>query len=136
MASPAVVSMPNGLADPAHHHQPPHPPPDASAPSPARDDDGDVDMADDAASQSSTKRKREHGDAPLPNDDAAAHELHPNAIDKPPTEADRNMIRNYLLVLETYVPRRHAPCPRPPSPRPILPRPPLSTLSNLPSPPP
>lgn len=111
MASSAVASMPNGLADPAHHHQPPHPPPNPSAPSPARDDDGDVDMADDATSQSSTKRKREHSNAPLPNDDAAAHELHPNAIDRPPTEADRNMIRNYLLVLETYVPRRHAPCP-------------------------
>ncbi|KAK7924409.1 hypothetical protein PG985_006463 [Apiospora marii] len=108
MASPvaAAAAVPNGLSEPPqqqNQHQ------DSPA-SQQQDQLQDVDMSD-AASQSSTKRKRENSDAtadttePHQNGAISSQPRHDtSAINgtAEPTEADKAAIRDYLLVLESY----------------------------------
>lgn len=80
MASPAVA-LPNGVSEPAH--------------SP------DVDMAD-AQSTNSIKRKREPSINGTAHDDA---KLQPSWNgDAHPAKDSKALVRDYLLVLEGYVP--------------------------------
>ncbi|KAK8113929.1 uncharacterized protein PG998_001581 [Apiospora kogelbergensis] len=109
MASPvaAVAAVPNGLSEPSQQQQQHH---QDSPASQQQDQSQDVDMSD-AASQSSTKRKRENSDAagitePHQNGAVSSQPRHDTSVvngTAKPSEADKAAIRDYLLVLERYV---------------------------------